>query len=150
MQVGTISEFEPKPARNGQQKDDSPADCERYGNRRKKREPLPEWHPQKHVAYEPLREFVFDLVGFDVVVQFGDFAERVRGKEPALPPAWIRDPHEHDGNILIARGKSTDGLLFRGAVFGIAIGTVEPSRVTHIGAVHQYFQLAHQVGPLRL
>src|SRR5580658_9554087 len=113
MQVGTISELEPKPARNRQQQNQRPANGERYRNRGEKCQPLPEWHSQKHVSHQALRQLVLYLVGLDAVIQLGDFAERVSGKKPDPSGIWIRNPDENDGNIRIASGESSDALLIR-------------------------------------
>jgi hypothetical protein len=72
-----------------------------------------------------LRQLVFHLVSFDVVVQFGNFAERLGGKEPDFPGVRIGDPDEHDGNVLVAVGKNSDRLLIGGRRFpGLPSGRV--------------------------
>src|ERR1700683_2602270 len=82
IKVRAVSEFEPNPARNRKQQDDCPADCDGYRDGGEKRQPLPELHAEKYVAHQDLRKFVFDVMSFDVIVELGNFAERVGGKEP--------------------------------------------------------------------
>ena len=141
-----MSELEPKPARNRQQQNHRPADGKRHWNRGEKRQPLPERHPEKHVSNQAWREFAFDPVSLKVVIQLRDFAERVGRKEPDFSGIRVRDPDEDNGNIRIATGKNSDGLLIGGAVIRIAFGIgAEPSQAAHEGAVHEHLQFFGQV-----
>ena len=98
-----------------------------------------------------MREFAFDLVSLKVVIQLRDFAERLGREEPDFSGIRIRDPDEDDGNVGIAIGKDSDGLLIGGAVIRIAFGVgAEPPQAAHEGAVHEHIQLLGQIRTLRL
>src|ERR1039458_4232361 len=114
MQVETISELKPKPARNRQQKNHRPPNREGHRTRGEERQPLPERHSEKHVAHQVLGEPVFDLVSLDVVVQLRNLAKGFSRKEPNFPSVWICDADEDNRNIRIAGGKNSDGLLIGG------------------------------------
>ena len=98
-----------------------------------------------------MRELAFDLVSLKVLIQLRNFAERLGREEPDFSGIRIRDPDQDNGNIRIAIGKNSDGLLIGGAVIRIAFGTgAEPPQVAHEGAVHEHLQLFGQVRSLRL
>ena len=137
-----MSELEPKPARNRQQQNYRPADRKRHWNRGEKSQPLPEWHPEKHVLNQALREFAFDLVSLKVVIQLGNLDERLGREEPYFSGIRIRDPDQDNGDIRIAIGKNSDGLQVDDTIIWTAFGTgAEPSQAAHEGAVHEHLQL---------
>ena len=89
-----------------------------------------------------MRESAFDLMGLKVVIQLRDFAERLGREEPDFSGIRICHPDEDNGNIRIAIGKNSDGLLIEDTVIRIAFRTgAEPSQVPHEGAVHEHLQL---------
>ncbi len=117
-----------------------PADCDGYRYGGEKRQPLPQLHAEKYGAHQDLREFVLDLMSFDVVVELGNFAERVGGKEPDLARVRIADANQDDGYVGVASGKSSYGLLIGSAGFGIAVGPrADAADAADEGAIHQNF-----------
>ena len=61
--------------------------------------------PRNSVLHQALREFGFDLVSLEVVVQFGDFAERFGREQPDFSGVRVADANEDDGNIAHRRWK---------------------------------------------
>ena len=103
------------------------------------------------MAHQALREFAFDLVSFEVVVQLRDFVERVGREEPDFSGVRIVDADQDDGNVPFAVGEISDGLLIEGAELGTAFAILaELSGAAHERRVHQLLQLFRDLWALRL
>ena len=79
-------------------------------------------------------------MSFDVVVELGNLAERVGGKEPDLARVRIADANQDDGYVGVASGKRSNRLLIDSTEFGIAIGPrADAADAADEGAIHQNF-----------
>ena len=86
------------------------------GNATSMASPLPQRHACDFMFHQHARELALNLASFDLIVEFGNFGQRVGRDQPDLPGTWIGDAHQikvgfhiagrHGAQFLVAQGNS--------------------------------------------
>ena len=120
--------------------------------RHQNRQPLPQRHTEKVVPHQRVRQVSLDLADLVLLVEFGDFGQRVGGDEPDFRSTRISGVDQREIGFHVPGGEHADALAVeRHSFLRRSVGVItHPPQISGEGPVHHEFQLGGKVFALGL